>query len=629
MSNGKNNKNNSGELEVSGYFETGWRGEGEEEVPEKKNLAWLIILTIAVFGVLFSRTSYLQVVKGNYYKAQAEENRIRKIYVDAPRGFIFDRNKNVLTTNIPQYDLEMIPGLIPKDLSSRKSLFSQISSVIQIGTDELENVYNGAKPDSFSPITLKEDIPRNDALNFEIEAVKWQGIILSKKAKRSYVNGELTSHVLGFTGKINEQELKSHSEYLLTDSIGKDGLEESYESFLRGTKGNQQLEVDSTGKVKRLVGNESPVKGENLVLSLDIDLQREAYTALQEKIQETGSTGGAAVAIDPRSGSVLALVNYPSFNDNEFVGKISQQRLQEISQEGNRPLFNRAVAGMYPPGSTFKPVVAAGALDKKIVTADEVLDCPASLQVGQWQFADWKYHGMTNLNKAIAESVNTYFYIVGGGWGDRKGLGPESIAQYARLFGLGQKTGIDIPQESAGLVPDPDWKQKNKNESWYIGDTYHYSIGQGDLLVTPLQLSNYISAIVNGGTLFKPHFVDSIENSEGEVIEKIKPEAIKKNILPSEVLNSVRVALGTTVSSETGSARALQELEQKYNVKIGGKTGTAESGEEEKYHAWFVGFAPLDNPEIVLAIIVERGGEGYSSALPVAQRMLDVYLGKR
>ncbi|MFH1182665.1 MAG: penicillin-binding protein 2 [Candidatus Moraniibacteriota bacterium] len=626
----KNGKNNSsGELEVSGYFETGWRGEGEEEVPEKKNLAWLIILTIAVFGVLYLRTTYLQIVKGSFYKAQAEENRIRKIYVDAPRGFIYDRNKKVLTTNIPQFDLEMIPGLIPKDPGARGSLFSQITSVIQVGMDEMESAYKGAKSDSFSPVVLKEDIPREKALNFEIESAKWQGIILSKKAKRSYENSEITAHFLGFTGKINEQELKSHPDYLLTDSIGKDGLEESYESILRGTKGSQQLEVDSTGKVKRQVGNASPVKGEDLVLSLDIDLQREAYASLQEKIQETGSTGGAAVAIDPRSGSILALASYPSYNDNEFVGKISQDRLREISQEGNRPLFNRAVAGMYPPGSTFKPVVAAGALDKKIVTGDEVLDCPAVLQVGQWQFADWKYHGMADLNKAIAESVNTYFYIVGGGWGDRKGLGPDNIAEYARLFGLGQKTGIDIPQESTGLVPDPDWKQKNKNEAWYIGDTYHYSIGQGDLLVTPLQMANYISAVVNGGTLYKPHFVDSVENSEGEVVNKIKPEAIKQKLLPANVLSAVRLAMGTTVSSETGSARALQVLEQKYNIKIGGKTGTAESGEEEKYHAWFVGFAPLDNPEIVLAVIVEKGGEGYSSAMPVAQRMLDVYFGKR
>ena len=628
MSNDKKN-NQSGELEVSGYFETGWRGEGEEEIPEKKNLGWLVILTVAVLGVLMLRTSYLQIVKGNYYKAQAEENRIRKIYVDAPRGTIYDRNHKILTTNIPQFDLEMIPGLISQESQSRKKLFQDTSPIVQKSPNEIEQLYAQSQPDSFDPVPLREDLSREEALKFEIDSTNWQGIILSKKAKRSYETAEISSHILGFTGKISEEELKAHPDYLLTDVIGKDGLEESYENYLRGIKGNQQLEVDSTGKVIGVVGNASPVKGNDLVLSIDADLQKEGYAALQEKVQDSGGTGGTLVAMDPRSGSVLALVNYPSFNNNEFVGKISKDRLAEITQEGNMPLFDRAVAGVYPPGSTFKPIVAAGALDKKIVSPGDVLDCPEVLQVGQWQFPDWKYHGPTDLNKAIAESVNTYFYIVGGGWGDRKGLGPDNIANYARLFGLGQKTGVDIPQESTGLVPDPAWKEKNKNEAWYIGDTYHISIGQGYVLVTPIQMANYTSAIVNGGVLYKPHLVDYIQKSNGDVLDKIKPEIIKQDFIPKSVLDAVRQAMGTTVSSETGSARALQGLEQKYNITIGGKTGTAESGEEGKTHAWFTGFAPLDNPEIVVVALVEKGGEGYSAALPVAEKVMDKYFEKK
>lgn len=622
-------KSDSGELEVSGYFETGWRGEGEEEVPEKKNLRWLIVLTAAIFGMLFLRVTFLQVVKGGYYKEQAENNRIRKIYIPAPRGYVYDRNHKILTGNIPQFDLEIVPGLIPKDSEERRTLFGEVSRVINVNPDKIEEKYSQAKPDSFDPVTIKEDVAREDALKFEVASAHWQGVMLGRKAKRTYVNNEITAHVLGYTGKINETELKEHPDYLITDIIGKEGLEEVYEKYLKGEKGNQQLEVDSAGKVKGQVGNQAAVKGKNLVLTLDLDLQREAYAALAEKVQQSGSTGGALVAIDPRSGGVLALVNYPSFNDNEFVGKISEERLREITQEGQRPLFNRAVGGNYPPGSTFKPLVAAGALDKKIVSPEDVLECPAVIQVGQWSFADWKYHGMTDLNKAIAESVNTYFYIVGGGWGDRKGLGPDNIANYATLFGLGEKTGIDLPQEASGLVPGPAWKETNKKEPWYIGDTYHYSIGQGDVLLTPLQLANYISAIVNGGVLFKPHLVDYVENERSEVVEKIKPEIIRKDILPKNVLDAVKTAMGATVASATGSARSLGELAQKHGVKIGGKTGTAESGEEERYHAWFTGFAPLDNPEIVVAVIVEKGGEGYSAALPVAERVLDVYLGKR
>jgi len=629
LSNGKKNNIRSGELEVSGYFETGWKGEGEEEIPEKKDLGWLVVFALFIVGMLFFRVTYLQIFRGSYYKAQAEENRIRKIFVDAPRGIIYDRNHKILASNIPQFDLVMIPGLVSKESQERKDMFREVSSITQTGFQEMEDLYAKAQSDSFTPVLLKEDLARDEALNIEANSVHWSGILLSRKAKRSYVTNEVAAHIIGYTGKINEQELKSHPDYFLTDSIGKDGIEENYEAYLRGIKGNQQLEVDSAGKVKKIVGNQESVAGRSLVLSLDLDLQKEAWTALQEKISESGSTGGAVVAMDPRSGGILALVSYPSFNNNEFVGKISPERLKEITEGSNRPLFDRAVAGAYPPGSTFKPLIAAAALDKKVITAGEVLECPAVLQVGQWQFADWKFHGSTDLNKAIAESVNTYFYIVGGGWGDKEGLGPGNIEKYATSFGLGQKLGIDIPQETEGMVPDPAWKEKVKKEPWYIGDTYHLSIGQGDLLVTPLQLVSYISALVNGGTLYRPHLLDYVENSNSEVTDKVKPEIIKSNILPANELEIVRRAMGVTVSSDQGSGRQLQELEQKYNVRIGGKTGTAESGEEEKYHAWFVGFTPLDSPEIVVVALVEKGGEGYQTALPVAKRILDVYFSKK
>lgn len=630
MSRNNNGKNlSSGEIEVSGYFETGWRGEGEEDVPEKKNLRWLVIFAAFVSLILLARATYLQIIRGSHYQAQAEENRIRKIYTDAPRGVVYDRNHKVLTSNIPEFDFVMIPGLISKDKIERENLFREASKQVQINFSDFESAYEKTQLDSFSQVLLKEDLTREEALNIEESSARWQGLMLSRKAKRSYPTQRAAAHILGFTGKISERELKEHPEYLLTDIIGKEGLEEEYESYLRGEKGNEQFEVDSTGKVKKMVGNFNSKQGDNLVLSLDFDLQKEAYVALEEYVTQTEGTGGAVVAIDPRSGGVLALANYPSFDNNEFIGKISPERLKEITQEGSRPLFNRAVAGTYPPGSTFKPLVAAAALDKKIITSGEVLDCPAVLTIGQWSFADWKFHGPTDLNKAIAESVNTYFYIIGGGWGGKPGLGPDNIKHYATLFGLGQKLGIDIPQEAEGMVPDPAWKEKVKKEPWYIGDTYHTSIGQGDLLVTPLQLANYVGALVNGGVLYRPHLLDYVENSDSQVIEKPKPEVLRNNILPSNELNLVKEAMGVTVSSDQGSGRQLQELEQKYGVRIGGKTGTAESGEEEKYHAWFVGFTPLDDPEIVVVALVEKGGEGYKAALPVAKRVMDVYLNKR
>lgn len=629
MANGNRKNLFSGEIEVSGYFETGWRGEGEEDIPEKKNLRWLIFFAAIVAGVLLARATYLQIIRGTHYQAQAEENRIRKIYTDAPRGIIYDRNHKILTNNIPEFDFQMVPGLIPKNPQERENLFKEASSVAQINITDLENAYKSAQPDSFSPVLLKEDLAREEALKIEESSARWQGLMLVSKAKRTYPTNEVAAHVLGYTGKINEQELKDHPDYLLTDSIGKDGLEEKYEAYLRGVKGDEQLEVDSAGKVKKVVGNTVAQQGNSLVLSLDMDLQKEAYIALEQYIAENKGTGGAVVAIDPRSGGVLALTNYPSFDNNQFVGKITPDKLKEITQSSDRPLFDRAVAGTYPPGSTFKPLVAAAALDKNIISADEVLDCPAVLQIGQWSFADWKFHGETDLNKAIAQSVNTYFYIIGGGWGGKNGLGPDNIKHYATLFGMGQKLGIDIPQEAEGMIPDPAWKEKIKKEPWYIGDTYHISIGQGDILVTPLQLASYVSTLVNGGVLYRPHLLDYVENPNSEVINKVKPEILRKDFIPGKDLETVKNAMGVTVSSEQGSGRQMQELEQKYGVTIGGKTGTAEFGEQDRYHAWFVGFTPIEKPEIVIVALVEKGGEGYKAALPVAKRVMDVYLQKR
>ncbi len=625
----KKSKNTSGELEVSGYFETGWRGEGEEDIPQKNNLGGLILIMFFFLTVFFLRITYLQVVRGAYYAEKADHNRIRTLFVDAPRGLIFDRNHKILADNQPKFDLVAVPGLLPTNSSEKGQLFQKINQTISLDQGETNKRLTSEKVDSFLPVVLKEDLNREEALQLERLSIDWPGISVQKRAKRFYPLAEASAHILGYNGKISPEEFKSRSDYLPTDVIGREGVEANYESQLRGTKGGQEFEIDSQGKTQRIVGEKNAVIGQSLVLNIDLDLQKEAYNALKDKVIESGGDGGAVVAIDPRDGGVLALANYPSFDDNEFEKGLSPEKFQEFFGSSSRPMFDRAIAGTYPPGSTFKPLVAIGALDKKVITPSEVINCPDKLQIGQWTFADWKYHGPTDLNKAIAESVNPYFYIIGGGWGDKKGLGPENIKYYATLLGLGQKLGIDIPQEACGLVPDPDWKKATKQESWYVGDTYHLSIGQGDLLVTPLQLADYISALVNGGTLYQPHLVDYIENPDGTVAEKKKPVLLRKNIFSAGDLASVKQAMAMTVSSESGSGRRLQELGQQYGIQIGGKTGTAQNGDGDRYHAWFVGFAPIENPEIVVVALVEKGGEGYQTALPVAERVLAKYLEKR
>jgi len=619
----------SGELEVSGYFYTGWGGEGEEDIPDKKATNWLVWFTLLFLFFFFLRISYLQIWQGSYYQAKAETNRVKTIYVDAPRGLIYDRDHKPIATNSPQFDLVMIPGLVPKGEVERKELFSQVESVTGIAKDELESRYVENKADSFDFIVLIEDIQREKALNIETQVVGWEGVLLEGKAKRNYPYGEMAPHVLGYTRKISKEELAKKPNYLINDFIGKEGLEAQYEKNLRGKKGERQLEVDSMGKVTRVVGSSIPEVGKSIVLSLDIDLQQAAYEGLRDSVAESEGTGGAVVAIDPRNGSILALVSYPSFDNNKFIGKLSPEDLSDMINSENRILFNRAIGGTYPPGSTFKPLVAAAALEEKIVTPQEELVCPETISVGQWSFKDWKYHGDSNLDKAIAESVNTYFYIIGGGWGDKKGLGVDKIESYAKSAGFGEQLGIDIPQEAQGVVPGPEWKKEVLGENWYIGDTYHVSIGQGGLSVTPLQLAVYVSAMVNGGDLYQPHLLDYIENHDGEVIDKNKPITLRKDIFSQNTLEAVKKSMKTTVFSETGSGRRLKTVADKYGVDIGGKTGTAQFSREEKYHAWFTGFAPVENPEIVVVTLIEKGGEGYVAALPVAERILDKYLEKR
>jgi penicillin-binding protein 2 len=630
MNNGKNGKNReSGEIEVSGFFDTGWRGEGEEEIPEKTNLGWFLFAIFLVAGIFFLRVSYLQIVKGNYYKGRAEKNRVKEVLMAAPRGIIYDRNHKVLANNKPKFDLVLVPGLLPKNLEDRLNVFKLVAYNIGYDPNELEEKYRDVDPDSYSPVLLKENLEREEALALEIALVDWPGVLVQKTAKRVYPAANSAAHLIGYNGRISEAELKQRPNYLLSDIIGKEGIEQIYESDLRGEKGSLQFEIDSVGKSKRIVGSKDAVIGKGVVLNVDLDINQVAHKALKEETEKNAGKGGAVVAINPQNGELLALTSYPSYDSNEFNEKLSPERFQEFFQSEKYPLFNRATAGIYPPGSTFKPLVAAAALEKRIVTPTETIDCPEVIQVGKWSFSDWKYHGLTDLNKAIAESVNPYFYIIGGGWGDRKGLGPENIKYYASQVGLGKVLGVDIPQEASGLIPDSEWKEKTKNEKWYIGDTYHLAIGQGNMLITPLQLASYISALVNGGTLFAPRVVDYVENVDGSVLRRNKPEVIRKGVFSKSTLEAVKRAMSATVSSAAGSARTLQGLENKYGIKIGGKTGTAQTEQEDKYHAWFVGFAPEENPEIVVAALVEKGGEGYSTALPVAEKVLDEYFAKR
>jgi penicillin-binding protein 2 len=341
-------------------------------------------------------------------------------------------------------------------------------------------------------------------------------------------------------------------------------------------------------------------------------------------LEQTGTKTAAAVAIDPRNGEVLAIVSLPSYDNNLFAKGISQEDYKALISDENKPMFNRAISGEYPPGSTFKPLVAAAALEEKTINSGTSVNCGGGIHVGSYNFPDWKTHGSTDVRKAIAESCDVFFYSVGGGWGDIPALGIDRIKKYADLFGLGKAGGLDIPGEAEGFIPDQSWKQKKLGERWYVGDDYHCAIGQGFDTATPLQIANMTATIANGGSVYRPHLVEKIVKPNGTE-QEIGSQVLNKNFISKSNMDIVREGMRETIASSSGSARQLADLK----VAVAGKTGTAQYGTEGKTHGWFASFAPFDNPEIAMAVLVEGGGEGHSTAVPVTKEVYQWYFGER
>ena len=580
-------------------------------------------IVLAFFVLLVARVFYLQIAKGGYYSELSRENRVRSIVIKAPRGIIYDRNGKKLVNNIPSFDLIAIPADIPKDQSLRKQEMADIAEIFGMNTQNVEVIVGSQSENSMNPVLIKENVSQDESLIFAEKYLIFKGFALDQTAVRQYEDGSYFSSFIGYSGKISKDDLAAHPDYLMTDYIGKAGVEYGYEKNLRGVNGKQEVEVDSAGNIQKDFGVTEPVPGSDLVLGIDADLQKKLQDSLQAKLNETGTKTAAAVAIDPRDGEILAMVNLPNYDNNLFAKGISTDDYQKLMADPDKPMFNRSISGEYPPGSTFKPLVAAAALQEGTITPSTTLDCPAAINIGSYSFPDWKTHGLTDVRKAIAESVDIFFYAVGGGWGDITGLGIDKIQEYADKFGLGHKLGIDIPGEASGLIPTQQWKQDKLGERWYLGDDFHCAIGQGFVTATPLQLANYIAAIANGGTVFQPHFVDSVKYVDGSV-EKVNSAVLNKNFISAANLQVVREGMRQTVLS--GTAQPLKDLP----VEVAGKTGTAQFGSgNEREHGWFVSFAPYDNPTIAMAVLVEGGGEGFSTAEPVTHDVYQWYFGGR
>jgi penicillin-binding protein 2 len=582
-----------------------------------RRVAFAFAIPIFFLACLAGRAGWMQVVQGASYRARADENRYRVEVLPARRGIIRDRNGVILAENVPSFDVRMRWSDLPLELDqvSREyeckdaceETIAAVGRTIGATSEEITSIVNATGTDPDEWIDVARDVPYDRALALEIKLPELSGVSLVTDAKRTYPRSATTtslSLVLGYVGSISptEYESKKDQGYRRTDDVGKTGVEKSHESEIRGDPGIRRTEVDAFGRPKAMVEETPPKDGESLTLAIDANLQAAAEAALERGMVRAKATRGSAIAMDPRDGSILAIVSLPSYDDNAFAGTVSSTAYQTLIENPDRPLFARAVSGQFPSGSTIKPLIAAAALAEGTVTARTTVSSVGGISVGPWFFPDWKAggHGMTDVRKALAWSVNTFFYMVGGGHDAFKGMGIAKLTEWMRKFGLAVKTGVDLPSEAEGFVPSEEWKKETKGEPWYIGDTYNLSIGQGDLLVTPLQMARVTAAVANGGTLVTPHVVASASAPSTKV--DASPDVWKT------------VQLGMRDCVTLGSCRALASLP----VPMAGKTGTAQWSSDKPYHAWFTGYAPFDRPEIVVTVLIEEGGEGSSFAVPVA-----------
>ena len=594
----------------------------------------LVFILFFSILILFVRIAWLQVVKGDYYYSMAEGNRIRTERLEPKRGIIYDRNGHTLVRNKANFVLYFIPIDLPRDdyktkitNPERTKIFEIISQITsKINLKELEEIYDSVaigSLESYRPLFVMDSIEYDNAIKIYLDADKMPGVLVSNKIKREYNLYSMTlSHILGYTGKISREELEESSdEYSLIDYIGKMGIEYFWENELKGTNGRKQIEVDALGYEKKIISKVEAEDGHNLVLSLDIVMQKKMEEIIISYLEKLDLAKASVVILDPNNGEVLTLISYPSYNNNAFARGITQSEYSALLEHPDNPLFNRAISGEFPSGSTIKPVMAAAALQEGVITEKTSFLSTGGINIGQWYFPDWRAggHGITDVRKAIAQSVNTFFYYIGGGHDNFKGLGLERIIEYEEKFGLGAQTGIDLAGEADGFLPTREWKREVKNEPWYIGDTYHLSIGQGDLLATPLQVANFTAFFANGGTMYRPHLIKQILSGDDRVLNSVEGAVVRDDFIDDYNVEVVRQGMRRTVTE--GSARRLNSLP----VASAGKTGTAQWSSVKDNHAWYTGFAPYNDPELAFTVLVEEGVEGSAVAVPIMQEFLEWY----
>jgi len=552
------------------------------------------------FGILIFGLFYTQALKYEYYKGLSERNRIRVIPLEAPRGKIYDRSGRLLVSNRIAFDVEVIF----QEIKDENKTVDLLSGILAIDRRALEKKIDAARKRPFAPAKIAKDIEKEKAIRVEEISLDLPGVIVTTRPLRNYLYKNSLSHVTGYIGKISEPELAKYKVYgyRMQDFVGKDGIERAFNDYLRGVDGGLQVEVDSRGRQINILAIKEARQGRNLYLTIDIELQEFCHELLKEKT-------GAIVVMDPSTGAILALVSQPDFDPNAFV---SPQRSGEVSRllndSGSFPMINRAISGTYPPGSVFKIAVFAAALDTGKFNDTKTFFCDGSHRVGNRVFHCWKEegHGAQNVRNGIKNSCNVFFCQLG------LFLGVDEISKYAFKMGLGRPAGIDLPGEVSGLVPTPSWKRRKLKQSWFKGETANYAIGQGYLLVTPLQIVRFLGAIASGGNLPQPYVVERIED-----IKSRRTEAEDTGIR-HKVLEALKVGLGDVINAKGGTGYYARSKE----VIIAGKTGTAQNPHGDS-HAWFAGFAPIDDPRICVVVFIEQGGKGGLAPARSAKKIIE------
>lgn len=573
-----------------------------------RRLRVLGILMVLVIDVLIGRAGYLQIYEGEYYAGLADGNRIRIIPAVAPRGTFYDRNGQLLVTNRPGFTVSLLPLTSP----IKEEVIERLSALVHVPVEDIKAKIAGHS--GFDPIRIKTDVTPDIVSIIEEQKELYPGVMIENTPIRDYVLKQEGAHTFGYVSEINDEELKEKKAdgYKSGDIIGKFGLEKIYDKYVRGEDGGDQVEVDVSGKPVKRLGRKVPVPGDDLVLTIDKDLQTAAEKAVDDRLAAIHASAAAAVVLNPQTGEVLAMVSRPAFDPNLFAHGISSKDWAKLNNNPFHPMDNKTISGEYPPGSTFKIVTGTAALTEgKVAPEEKIFDSGHHWIIPKGN-AEGEALGWINFQEALAHSDNVYFYEMG------NRLGIDLLEKYARMFGLGQRTGIDLPYEAKGLVANREYKKKNfEDGDWYLSETFDAAIGQGFNLVTPLQAAMVMGEIAADGKRYKPHLVSRIQTQDGDVIKEFQPELLSELQVPANVIRLVQEGLhdvtkfGTAASTFRG-----------FPVDIAGKTGTAENS-QGRDHGWFVAYGPFDNPNIVVAVIVEQGGFGSQSAVPIGREILE------